>query len=149
PDPPVPQLPSIGFRIQSAKWIRCRKRYGVYMIRSAPTCSPEAIAAAALDIGASEIVAVERIKHGLTHDSWRVRTGRGAVIVRSSNASAELLRIDRLSEARVLALVASAGIGPEVLVCDPARHVLVTRDLGETWCAEDAHVSANIERIAQ
>lgn len=111
--------------------------------------SPEMIAAAALGINVSEIVAVERIKHGLTNDSWRVRTGRGAVIVRSSNASTELLRIDRLSEARVLALVASAGIGPEVLVCDPARHVLVTRDLGQTWSAEDAHVSANIERIAQ
>ena len=110
---------------------------------------PEVIAAAALGVGTSAVLSVEQIKHGLTNDSWRVRTERDAVIVRASNRSEEALRIDRISEARVLAVVADAGIGPEVLVCDPARHVLVTRDLGETWRADDAHVANNIERIAR
>jgi thiamine kinase-like enzyme len=119
------------------------------MVDSAVQCAPEAIAAAALGVGVGAILSVERIKHGLTNDSWRVRTERDAVIVRSSNTSEELLRIDRASEARVLAAVAAAVIGPEVLVCDPDRHVLVTRDLGETWSAGEAHVSGNIERIAQ
>lgn len=110
---------------------------------------PEVIAAAALGVGTSAILSVEQIKHGLTNDSWRVRTERDAVIVRASNRSEETLRIDRMSEARVLAAVAAAGIGPEVLVCDPARHVLVTRDLGRTWSADDARVAGNIERIAR
>jgi thiamine kinase-like enzyme len=111
--------------------------------------SARSIAAAALGVSVGAILSVERIKHGLTNDSWRVRTARDAVIVRASNTAEELLRIDRASEARVLRVVAAAGIGPEVLVCDPARHVLVTRDLGETWRADDAHLSSNIERIAQ
>ncbi len=119
------------------------------MSESTQQNSARSIAAAALGVSVGAILSVERIKHGLTNDSWRVRTSRDAVIVRASNTSEELLRIDRASEARVLGVVATAGIGPEVLVCDPARHVLVTRDLGETWKAEDAHVSGNIERIAQ
>ncbi len=111
--------------------------------------SPEAIAAAALGVGVGAIVSAERIKHGLTNDSWGVRTERDAVIVRLSNTAEELLQIDRASEARVLEIAAGAGIGPEVLVCDPQRHVLVTRDLGRTWAQEDAHVPANIVRLAR
>lgn len=110
---------------------------------------PRNIAAAALDIAPAQIVTVERIKHGLTNDSWRVRAERGAVIVRISNAAEALLQIDRASEAKVLQLVASAGLGPEVLVCDIARRVLVTRDLGRTWDEADAAVAANIVRLGE
>lgn len=109
--------------------------------------SPEAVAAHALGVSIEAVTSVERIKHGLTNDSWRVRTQRDAVIVRMSTASEEMLQIDRASEARVLSIVAAAGIGPEVLVCDSEQHVLVTRDLGATWHETDAHVPRNIERL--
>ena len=105
------------------------------------------IAAAALGISTAQIVRVERIKHGLTNDSWRVLTKSDAVIVRISNAAEALLQIDRRSEATVLQLVAAAGLGPEVLVCDVARRVLVTRDLGRTWDEKDARLAANISRL--
>jgi thiamine kinase len=109
--------------------------------------APRDIAAAALGIAAAQIVTVERIKHGLTNDSWRVRSESEAVIVRISNAAETLLQIDRRSEAAVLQLVAAADLGPEVLVCDLARRVLVTRDLGGTWNEEDAHLNSNISRL--
>lgn len=119
------------------------------MSPSVPAQSPEVIAAAALGVDARAVRSVERIKHGLTNDSWRVRTNTDAVIVRMSNTAEELLQIDRASEARVLEIVERAGIGPEMLLCEPQRHVLVTRDLGRTWTEQDAHVPANIERLAQ
>lgn len=110
---------------------------------------PRAIAASALHVDIAQITRVERIKHGLTNESWRVHASDAdAVIVRISNAAEELLRIDRRSEARVLAAVSAAGLGPDILVCDPERRVLVTRDLGATWSEEDAHVRRNIQRIA-
>ncbi len=109
--------------------------------------SPRDIAAAALGVAPAQIVTVERIKHGLTNDSWRVRTESDAVIVRISNAAEALLQIDRRSEAAVLQLVAAAGLGPDVLVCDLARRVLVTRDLGVTWNEKDARLQSNIERL--
>jgi thiamine kinase-like enzyme len=112
------------------------------------TAAPGKIAAGALGVDVSEVQRVERIKHGLTNDSWRVQTAHGAVIVRLSNTAEQALQIDRQSEARVLALVAAAGLGPEVLMCDPARHVLVTREAGHIWTEADAHVAGNIERVA-
>jgi thiamine kinase-like enzyme len=111
--------------------------------------TPATIAASALGVDADAICSVERIKHGLTNDSWRVRTASDVVIVRLSNPSEALLQIDRASEARVLKAVAGAGLGPEILVCDPARRVLVTRDLGKTWEQGDAHVPSNLRRIAK
>lgn len=111
--------------------------------------APRSIAAAALGIAPSQIVTVERIKHGLTNDSWRVRTEGDAVIVRISNAAEAVLQIDRRSEAAVLRLVASAGLGPEVLVCDVARRVLVTRDLGSTWGEKEVGLAANISRLGE
>jgi thiamine kinase len=109
--------------------------------------APRDIAAAALGIAPAQIVTVERIKHGLTNDSWRVRSESDAVIVRISNAAEALLQIDRRSEAAVLQLVAAADLGPEVLVCDLARRVLVTRDLGGTWDEKDAQLHSNISRL--
>ena len=109
--------------------------------------TPRDIAAAALGIAPARIVKVERIKHGLTNDSWRVRSESDAVIVRISNAAEALLQIDRRSEAAVLQLVAAANLGPEVLVCDLARRVLVTRDLGGTWDEQDARLHSNLSRL--
>lgn len=111
--------------------------------------APAAIAARALGVGIEQIAGIERIKHGLTNDSWRVRTAHDAVIVRLSNTAEEALQIDRRSEARVLAVAAAAGLGPEVLICDPDQQLLVTRDAGSTWTDADAHSPANIQRIGE
>src|SRR4030095_15638837 len=94
---------------------------------------PAHIAALALDVPFADIVASESIKHGLTNESWLVATARDAVVVRISNSAEQELQIDRHSEAAILVAVAAADLGAPVLSCDPARHVLVTRYLGQPW----------------
>lgn len=107
----------------------------------------EAIAAlSVVDAGRTE--SVQRIKHGLTNESWLIRTAKDSYVVRLSNTSAESLQIDRESEALVLNAVAAAGIGPEVVRCDPANHVLITRYAGRTWTPAEAFAPANIDRVA-
>jgi thiamine kinase len=110
--------------------------------------APAQVAAIALDLGTGAIRDIAPIKHGLTNRSWLVSTDRDRYVVRISDASAEELQIDRNSEAAVLQLVARAGIGPDVLRCDPDRGILVTRYLGATWSARDAHTNENIDRLA-
>ncbi|HEY6640680.1 choline/ethanolamine kinase family protein [Povalibacter sp.] len=99
-----------------------------------------------IDLG--RIDSVERIKHGLTNDSWLVRSDAGSFVVRNSNTSEDSLQINRRSEALILEAVARAGIGPEVICCDPARHLLVTRYAGTTWTEAHALDQANIGRVA-
>ena len=108
--------------------------------------SPGEVAALVPGVGA--VLSVERIKHGLTNESWLVRTRNDALVVRMSNTSESSLQIHRASETLILPAVARAGIGPEVLLCDPSRHLLVTRYLGPTWTAADSVRSDNILRIA-
>lgn len=110
--------------------------------------SPADIAARALRVGLDAITAVERVKHGLTNESWLVRTNADAVVVRVSNAAEDALQIDRQSEAAILTAASAAGIGAPVLLCDPASHVLVTRYLGETWTLAEATRDDNIVRLA-
>lgn len=110
--------------------------------------APAQVAAVALDLGAGAIRSIERIKHGLTNRSWLVTADADRFVVRISNRSAADLQIDRNSEAAVLQLVARAGIGPEVLRCDPERGVLVTRYLGATWNERDAQLPENVDRLA-
>ena len=109
---------------------------------------PEQVTAVALDLGTGAIRDIEPIKHGLTNRSWLVTTDGDRFVVRISDASAAQLQIDRSSEAVVLELVARAGIGPDVLRCDPALGILVTRYLGATWTVRDAHSNENIDRLA-
>jgi thiamine kinase len=104
---------------------------------------------AALVPGAGAITGIERIKHGLTNESWLVQSAAGALVVRVSNTAESSLQIHRESEALILDTVARAGIGPEILVCDPARHLLVTRYMGPTWTDADAVRDDNIVRIAE
>jgi thiamine kinase len=111
--------------------------------------TPAGIAAGALGVGIESVVSAERIKHGLTNESWLVRTASDAVIVRVSTTSEDALQIDRHSEALVLAAAEEAGLGPQVLLCDPAGRILVTRYLGETWREADATKEQNIQRLGQ
>jgi thiamine kinase len=111
--------------------------------------APAQVVAVALDFGAGRIRDIEPIKHGLTNRSWLVNTDDDRFVVRISDpGSAEQLQIDRNSEAVVLQLVARAGIGPQVLRCDPARGILVTRYLGATWTEQDVQSDDNIDRLA-
>jgi thiamine kinase-like enzyme len=109
---------------------------------------PTQVAAVALESGAGVIRSIAPIKHGLTNRSWLVTTDDDRIVVRISDASTQELQIDRNSEAAVLQLVARAGIGPEVLRCDPERGILVTRYLGATWNERDAQLGDNIDRLA-
>jgi aminoglycoside phosphotransferase (APT) family kinase protein len=110
--------------------------------------SPAEIAASALRASVSDVKAVEPIKHGLTNESWLVRMQSDAVVVRISASSEEALRIDRTSEANVLAIADAAGIGAPVIRSDPSRRILVTRYLGPSWSYEAARDPANISRAA-
>ena len=109
---------------------------------------PAQVTAVALDLGTGAIRDIEPIKHGLTNRSWLVSTAGDRFVVRISDTSAQELQIDRSSEAVVLQLVSCAGIGADVLRCDPEQGVLVTRYLGATWTARDAHSNQNIDRLA-
>jgi thiamine kinase len=110
--------------------------------------TPAEIAAGILGIDAGEVIEVEPIKHGLTNESWRVLTRTDTVVVRVSNTSEQILQIDRDSEASILGAVSRAGIGAEVLLCDPARRLLITRHLGEAWTYDEARSSARIRPLA-
>lgn len=107
------------------------------------------IAASTLGLSVEDIGGVERIKHGLTNESWLVLTARDPVVVRISRHAEDLFQIDRASEARILAGVAKAGIGAEILFSDAAQGILITRYLGPTWTHEDALHTHNIVRIAE
>lgn len=111
--------------------------------------SPAEIAAQALGAAVSDVVSVEPIKHGLTNDSWRVRTHSDVIVVRRTTADDAVLRIDRESEARILAAVAAANIGAPIVRCDSARRILVTRYLGPAWTSKEAHEPRNIERLGR
>jgi len=109
--------------------------------------SPAEFAALALHANVRHLDGVERIKHGLTNQSWLVTIDGQSVVVRISHPDDANLQIDRQSEASILQVATAAGIGPEVLLCDPQRRVLVTRYLGATWTDEDAAKAENIERL--
>ena len=96
--------------------------------------SPDDVHALLPGLGA--IRTIERIKHGLTNDSWRVIADDDDIVIRRGNASEASLQIDRASESKVLQLVANAGLGPQVVLSDAARRVLITRYAGSTWTAE-------------
>lgn len=111
--------------------------------------NPADIAAEVLNKERTAITRVERIKGGLTNESWLVHAGKTALVVRVSNHDSATLQIDRQSEAAILRTVADAGIGPKVLLCEPERHLLVTEYLtAGTWSSRDARAPANIQRIA-
>ena len=104
-------------------------------------------AATALHGDVRHVSSVERIKHGLTNESWLVTLGLEKVVVRISNPADAHLQIDRQSETAILQVVAAADIGPPVLLCDPSQRVLVTRYLGRTWSDDDTQKPGNIARL--
>jgi thiamine kinase len=107
------------------------------------------VAAEALGVDRASLAAPERLKNGLTNESWLVRGVQDAVVVRLSNRETDALQINRLSESQVLRVVANAGIGARVMLCAPDRHVLVTRYIdGRKWTSRDLRTVTNLQRIA-
>jgi thiamine kinase-like enzyme len=111
--------------------------------------SPREFAARALGVEAGAIVSVDPIKHGLTNESWLVRTANDAVVVRISNRQWASLQIDRSAESLVLDAVAKAGIGPQIVASDLSRGILVTRYLGPTCTASQMIDADLIQRLGR
>ena len=109
--------------------------------------SPREFAARALDVDAGAIVSVDPIKHGLTNESWLVRTANDAVVIRISNRQWASLQIDRSAESIVLDAVAKAGIGPQIVANDLSHGILVTRYLGPTCTASQMLDADLIQRL--
>ena len=78
----------------------------------------------------SSISSVEPIKHGLTNESWLVRTASDAVVVRISNRHEDVAADRSQSEAIDPRRRRRGGHRAAGARCDPAHHVLVTRYLG-------------------
>ena len=107
------------------------------------------LAAETLGVDIARIERAERIKGGLTNESWLVTAPGERVVVRVSTADEAALQIDRTSEGRVLEAVQRAGVGPEVLRWQPGNRLLVTRYIpGTVWTREDARSRDNIRRLA-
>lgn len=89
------------------------------------------------------------LEGGLSNQAWRLEAAGIAWFVRLGHAGAVALGVDRASECRLLAAVAAAGLAPEVLACEPAAGLLVTRFVcGAPWQAADVAAEANLCRLA-
>lgn len=95
---------------------------------SLDTIKPIQVAAEVLGCDARSLIATQ-VKGGLTNESWYVDAANTSVVVRISTADEHALQLNRANEALVLRLVEQAGIGAEVLLCEPSRRLLVTRKL--------------------
>lgn len=110
--------------------------------------TPEQAAAQVLKCDPDQLRS-ERIKRGLTNQSWRVQGNGHDVVVRISTADERALQLNRLSEAHILYLVEQAAIGPQVLWCAPQSRLLITQTLpGRDWEAHEARELRNIARLA-
>jgi len=65
---------------------------------------------------------------GLTNENWKVEQGGEAFVLRIAGAGTEAY-IDRSNEEINARAAAAAGVGAEVLHCDPASGVMLTRYL--------------------
>jgi thiamine kinase-like enzyme len=93
---------------------------------------------------------VSVVEGGLSNRAWRLQAAGSVWFVRLGHPGAPALGVDRASECRLLAAVAAAGLAPEVLACEPAAGLLVTRFVtGGTWQAADVALGANLHRLAE
>jgi len=91
-----------------------------------------------------------RIDGGLSNRAWRLDSSGERWFVRLGHPQAARLGVDRWSECAVLRAVSAAGLAPDVLACEPAQGLLVTRFIeGRTWSAADAQSPANLRRVAR
>jgi len=91
-----------------------------------------------------------RVEGGLSNFAWKLETAGAAWFVRLGRPDAARLGVDRASECALLGAASRAGIAPEVLACEPATGLLVTRFVeGRPWAAEDAQNDENLRRLAE
>ena len=89
------------------------------------------------------------IEGGLSNEAWRLQVPQGTWFVRRGHLHADRLGVDRPSECALLRIVAAAGLAPEVLACEPAAGLLVTRFIeGAPWSAADVTREANLQKVA-
>jgi thiamine kinase-like enzyme len=90
----------------------------------------------------------EIVPGGLSNHAWRTEHAGEAYFVRLGASDAERLGVDRASECRMLAIAAAAGLAPQVVACEPASRLLVTRFVpGRHWSRTDAREPRNLRRL--
>jgi len=89
------------------------------------------------------------IEGGLSNRAWRLEAAGTAWFVRLGHEGARALGVDRVSECRLLAAVAAAGLAPEVLACEPAAGLLAARFVtAAPWQPIDVAAESNLRRLA-
>lgn len=121
---------------------------------SGMTATPDDRLAAALEavsgrLGAAVLSAVPQAG-GLTNQTWRLETDHGAMLLRLSGGREAELGIDRDSELVALRAAEMHGLGPRLLLAEPAAGLLVTLAApGLPWQAADARLPRNLQRIGR
>lgn len=95
-------------------------------------------------------VRVEQLPGGLTNRIYKVTPSAGrTVVARVSPGRSALLAIDRSAECHNARAAARAGVGPEVVACEPSEGVSVVEWIdGRTFAPADLDDSAQLARIA-
>jgi thiamine kinase-like enzyme len=92
---------------------------------------------------------LHKLAGGPTSDSWLLSLADSKVVLRIDKPLARILCLDRVAELGVLAQVAHAGFGPDIIWADPANGMLATEYIcGSHWTISDASRPENIERLA-
>jgi thiamine kinase-like enzyme len=94
---------------------------------------------------------VEPLEGGLTNRIYKVSPSAGPPLVaRLSSSKSGLLAIDRFAECHNSDAAARAGVGPEVVACEPAEGVAFVRWIdARTFADTDLDDSANLARIVE
>jgi thiamine kinase-like enzyme len=92
---------------------------------------------------------IEPLEGGITNRNYRVVAGRDTLVLRVPAETGTLLGIDRTVEHSVSRLVASAGVGPEVVAFLEPEGALVTRFIaGRPVSDAEVHDPVMLQRIA-
>jgi thiamine kinase-like enzyme len=93
---------------------------------------------------------VEPLAGGLTNRIYKIVPSSGdPVVARMSAGKSGLLAIDRVAECHNAGAAARAGVGPEILLCEPEDGIAVIQWIdGRTFQDRDLDDSPNLTRIA-
>lgn len=93
---------------------------------------------------------LEVVPGGLSNLAWRTVHGGESYFVRLGADDVARLGVDRASECTMLAIAAAAGLAPQVIACEPASRLLVTRFVpGRHWSRADAREPGNLRRLGK
>jgi len=93
---------------------------------------------------------VEQLRGGLTNRIYQVTSSSGrTVVARLASGKSTLLAIDRSAECHNARAAARAGVGPEVVACEPSEGVSVVEWInGRTFAPSDLDDSTQLARVA-